>query len=183
MLTTTRREIVNDYEISQNRQLRNFASDYAYEEEMTENRFENKMEIRPVENYISRSEIAQKLYGSNYNEHYEAIHDEENYSDPDLMPSMTTMQISRSANYQQPAKSETKVASKQGYSTRNKILIASYAAVVLAFALIITLTIVSISSLFLPAQTQQPQAQPASVEVADSAAEQTPSMAEMFDMQ
>ena len=69
MLTTTRREIVNDYEVSQDRQVRNFA-DYTFEE-MTESRFENKMEARPLENYMSRSEIAQRLYGREYNEFYE----------------------------------------------------------------------------------------------------------------
>ena len=152
MLTTTRREIVNDYEVSQDRQVRNFA-DYAYEE-MTENHFENKMEARPLENYMSRSEIAQRLYGREYNEFYEEEHNDENYSDPDLMPSMTTMQITRRANIQ-PAQTQTKSASKQSYTTKSKILIASYAAVLLALALIFTLTIVSIGSLF--AKTPQPE--------------------------
>ena len=152
MLTTTRREIVNDYEVSQDRQVRNFA-DYAYEE-MTENRFENKMEARPLENYMSRSDIAQRLYGYEYNEFYTEEHNDENYSDPDLMPSMTTMQITRRANIQ-PAQTQTKSASKQSYTTKSKILIASYAAVLLALALIFTLTIVSIGSLF--AKTPQPE--------------------------
>ena len=145
MLTTTRREIVNDYEVSQERQVRNFA-DYTFEEN-TDNRFENRMEARPVENYMSRSEIAQKLYGREYNEFYEEDHNDENYSDPDLMPSMTTMQITRRV-YTQPAQTQTKSATKQSYTTRSKILIASYAAVLLALALIFTLTIVSIGSLF-----------------------------------
>ena len=79
MLTTTRREIVNDYEVSQERQVRNFA-DYAYEE-ATENRFENRMEARPVEDYMSKSEIAQRLYGHEYNEFYEEDHNDENYSE------------------------------------------------------------------------------------------------------
>ena len=144
MLTTTRREIVNDYEVSQERQVRNFA-DYAYEE-MAENRFENKMEVRPVEDYMSRSEIAQRLYGHEYNEFYEEDHNDENYSDPDLMPSMKTMQISRRVTPQEQM--QTKSATKQSYTTRSKILIASYAAVLLALALIFTLTIVSIGSLF-----------------------------------
>lgn len=143
MLTTTRREIVNDYEVSQERQVRNFA-DYAYEE-MTENRFENRMETRQVENYMTRSEIAQRLYGHEYNEFYEEDHNDENYSDPDLMPSMKTMQITRSVAPQQV---QTKSVTKQSYTTRSKILIASYAAVLLALALIFTLTVVSIGSLF-----------------------------------
>ena len=92
MLTTTRREIINDYEVSQDRQVRSFA-DYTYEE-MTENRFEDKMEAGPIESYMSRSEIAQRLYGREYNEFYEEDHNDENYSDPDLMPSMATMQLS-----------------------------------------------------------------------------------------
>ena len=145
MLTTTRREIVNDYEVSQERQVRNFA-DYTFEEN-TDNRFENRMEARPVENYMSRSEIAQKLYGREYNEFYEEDHNDENYSDPDLMPSMTTMQVTRRI-YTQPAQTQTNSATKQSYTTRSKILIASYAAVLLALALIFTLTIVSIGSLF-----------------------------------
>lgn len=143
MLTTTRREIVNDYEVSQERQVRNFA-DYAYEE-ATESRFENRMEARPVEDYMSKSEIAQRLYGHEYNEFYEEDHNDENYSDPDLMPSMKTMQITRRVTPQQV---QTKSVTKQSYTTRSKILIASYAAVLLALALIFTLTLVSIGSLF-----------------------------------
>jgi len=143
MLTTTRREIVNDYEVSQERPVRNFV-DYAYEE-VAENRFENKMETRPVENYMSRSEIAQRLYGHEYNEFYEEDHNDENYSDPDLMPSMKTMQITRRV---EPQQVQTKVATRQSYTAKSKILIASYAAVLLALALIFTLTIVSIGSLF-----------------------------------
>ena len=145
MLTTTRREIVNDYEVSQDRQVRNFA-DYTFEE-MTESRFENKMEARPLENYMSRSEIAQRLYGREYNEFYEEEHNDENYSDPDLMPTNTTMQITRRASVQ-PTQSQTQSATKQSYTAKSKILIASYAAVLLALALIFTLTIVSIGSLF-----------------------------------
>ena len=145
MLTTTRREIVNDYEVLQDRQVRNFA-DYTYEE-MTESRFENRMEARPLENYMSRSEIAQRLYGCEYNEFYEEDHNDENYSDPDLMPSMKTQQIARRANIQ-PAQTQTKSVTKQSYTTKSKILIASYAAVLLALALIFTLTVVSIGSLF-----------------------------------
>ncbi|MBR2030058.1 MAG: hypothetical protein IKA42_00180 [Clostridia bacterium] len=143
MLTTTRREIVNDYEVSQERPVRNFV-DYAYEE-VAENRFEDKMEVRPVENYMSRSEIAQRLYGHEYNEFYEEDHNDENYSDPDLMPSMKTMQITRRV---EPQQVQTKSATKQSYTAKSKILIASYAAVLLALALIFTLTIVSIGSLF-----------------------------------
>ena len=149
MLTTTRREIVNDYEVSQNRQVRNFA-DYAYEE-MTTNRFENKMEARPLENYMSRSDIAQRLYGYEYNEFYTEEHNDENYSDPDLMPTNTTIQIARRASIQP---SQTQTVTKQENSAKHKILIASYAAVLLALALIFTLTIVSIGSLFAP--TSQP---------------------------
>lgn len=143
MLTTTRREIVNDYEVSQERPVRNFV-DYAYEE-VAENRFENKMEARSVENYMSKSEIAQRLYGHEYNEFYEEDHNDENYSDPDLMPSMKTMQITRRV---EPQQMQTKSATKQSYTAKSKILIASYAAVLLALALIFTLTIVSIGSLF-----------------------------------
>ena len=173
MLTTTRREIVNDYEVSQERQVRNFA-DYAYEE-VTENRFENRMEARPVENYMSRSEIAQRLYGREYNEFYEEDHNDENYSDPDLMPSMTTMQITRRVTPQQV---QTKSATKQSYTTRSKILIASYAAVLIALALIFTLTIVSIGSLF--ATTNEVEVK-ANVQY-KSAVEQAPASAYVYDV-
>jgi len=181
MLTTTRREIVNDYEISQNRQLRSFASDFDYDTQAIENHFEDKMEVRPVETYMSRDEIAQKLYGNNYSEQYVVDHNDENYSDPDLMPSITTMQITRSAYYQQSEQSETKSASKQGNSARSKILFASYAAVFLAFALIITLTIVSLSSLFVPAQPEQEVAQV--VETVEDQLQHNQAMADLFDVQ
>lgn len=149
MLTTTRREIINDYDISQNRQLRSFAPDYAGEE--TERRFQDDRYdgYQSSETYLSRSEIAQKLYGQNYTE--EAVReqsDASDYSNPDLMPSIKTMQVTRSANYYNPQMSETKSAVRSKYTTRSKILIASYAAVLLALALIITLTTVSIASLF-----------------------------------
>ena len=174
MLTTTRREIINDYEVSQDRQVRSFA-DYTYEE-MTENRFENKMEASPIETYMSRSEIAQRLYGREYNEFYEEDHNDENYSDPDLMPSMATMQITRRASIQ-PAQSQTKSASKQNVNAKSRILVASYAAVFLALALIFTLTVVSIGSLFAtPSQAEvKSQQQFKSVEA------QAPASAYVFD--
>ena len=149
MLTTTRREIVNDYDVSQNRRLGSFSSDFAGEE--TTGRFQDDRYdgYKPAENYLSRNEIAQKLYGQNYTEEIGREQSDANdYSDPDLMPSRETMQITRSASYYRPQMTETKSAVRSKYTTRSKILIASYAAVLLALALIITLTTVSIASLF-----------------------------------
>ena len=86
--------------------------------------------------------------GKYFHEKYPGSAIEEDFSDPDLMPSVTTMQITRSPYYQQPAKAQQKEVTKQRYTARSKILIASYAAVVLALALIITLTTISVASLF-----------------------------------
>lgn len=150
MLTTTRREIINDYDISQNRQLRNFAPDYeAEQQEKTQKSFGRTEDFRTADSYLSRSEIAQKLYGQNYREEYEQFENSaKDYSDPNLMPSRETMQITRPAYYGNEERTAAKSATKQKYSTKSKILIASYAAVLLALALIITLTTVSVASLF-----------------------------------
>ena len=92
------------------------------------------------------------------------------------MPSMTTMQITRRANIQ-PAQTQTKSVSKQNENAKSRILVASYAAVFLALALIFTLTVVSIGSLFAaPSQTEvKAQQQFKSVEA------QAPASAYVFD--
>lgn len=152
MLTTTRREIINDYDISQNRQLRNFAPEYNYTREQEPTRdFQAEKPQNYSRHYMSRSEMAQRLYGEDYRDGYESVENNaENYSNPDLMPSMQTMQATQSAYYRPLSRTQDKetAGAKQKLSTRSKILIASYAAVLLALALIITLTTVSIASLF-----------------------------------
>ena len=148
MLTTTRREIINDYDITQNRQLRNFSEGQMATTTNFRDRFSSQSDVSS-ETYLSRSELAQKLCGPSYNEEYDIMDNaNEDFTDPDLMPSVTTMQITRSPYYQQPAKAQQKEVTKQRYTARSKILIASYAAVVLALALIITLTTISVASLF-----------------------------------
>lgn len=157
MLTTTRREIINDYDISQNRQTRNFAPADTMREPANGNYVSNESYARPADEYISRSQVARKLYGQDFDaDEYEAPCAED-YAAPDLMPSLETMQAARFANHQ-PYMTERKetatvavnssTKTKMKFSTRSKILIASYAAVLLALVLIITLTTVSVASLF-----------------------------------
>ncbi len=153
MLTTTRREIINDYDISQNKQLRNFAPEYNYtcEQETVKDYQDARQENNYSRHYMSKSELAQRLYGEDYRDGYESVENNaENYSNPDLMPSMQTMQATQNAYYRPMVSREERNATttKQKLSTRSKILIASYAAVLLALVLIITLTTVSIASLF-----------------------------------
>ena len=135
MLTTTRREIINDYDISQNKQLRNFAPEYNYtcEQETVKDYQDARQENNYSRHYMSKSELAQRLYGEDYRDGYESVENNaENYSNPDLMPSMQTMQATQNAYYRpMVSREERNATTKQKLSTRSKILIASYAAVLL----------------------------------------------------
>ena len=114
MLTTTRREIINDYDISQNKQLRNFAPEYNYtcEQETVKDYQDARQENNYSRHYMSKSELAQRLYGEDYRDGYESVENNaENYSNPDLMPS--------NANYAGNAKCVLPPDGKQRGKKRN----------------------------------------------------------------
>ena len=174
MLTTTKREVINnDFDRADARELKTFAQHSLYsQQDVQDVNFDRQYEpVRQnysteINNSYAPVQIAKKLYGENcdtrelrsYEEQLSRTYGRTNdFSNPDLMPSRTTMnyptkgyeESDLEGRYIAEEKTETRQRTKlAATSTKTKILIASYVAVVLALVLIITLVAVSISSLF-----------------------------------
>jgi cell division protein FtsL len=152
--TPVRKEINQDVNSVQERELKTYAqhSLYGGQQTVSETVYERKAEHVNLSE-LSADTLGRRLYGDTYDTSRSAYRSESaqaktDYSNPDLMPSRTTMSYPGIREHYNREYTGEKTNAKIQMPARTKILIAGYIAVVLALVLIITLASVSIATLF-----------------------------------
>ena len=142
MLTTSRREVTVDNIENESKEKLTF-NDSALAREKYDFSGESSFE---EPSYFSNTDIASRLFGEETAaSRTSASVTEEDFSNPDLMPSFETLKQNKEIEYNTvPRTTSTKTNAK--LSAKEKIVIVSYIAVVLVLVLTISLTAVALSN-------------------------------------